>query len=466
VSEDTSQELRLIAQLWDCGVLSDREFERERRAILRARADRAEVDNSRMARGGMFALGAIIVAVALVFALTPKSTPNARSTEISLTSASSTEESAVKWAEGQVGHSAFNGVSWAGLCLTFAYDAYKYGAGVSLEARTRNISYNSNTDPQAVWGSGGNFTSGTWQATSNPNAVPYGALVFFNATPPHDPELYSHVAIMDSNETLIMTPGSAGQSVFQQTFAQRAAAHPWNAMVGWWLPDGSRSPSPAPAAPQPVPSQPTVSSTGGAGSSSSPSAASTPAVSSTGATEPSGSSSQGSTASQIAGSSGQTSAVQPSAGQTGSPTTSGTNVSPAATATGAPAPLPAPPASSPTSGEPTPSAPTGTTTAPTTTAPPVPQTYPETVGGVAHTWSNYTNAGGSEGPTIAAFVTVQIDCKMTGFKVADGDTWWYRITSSPWSDQYYVSADAFYNNGQTSGTLIGTPFVDMSVPSC
>jgi hypothetical protein len=55
---------------------------------------------------------------------------------------------------------------------------------------------------------------------------------------------------------------------------------------------------------------------------------------------------------------------------------------------------------------------------------------------------------------------------MTGFKVADGDTWWYRITSSPWSDQYYVSADAFYNNGQTSGTLIGTPFVDMSVPSC
>ena len=31
-----------------------------------------------------------------------------------------------------------------------------------------------------------------------------------------------------------MTPGSAGQSVLQQTFARRAAAHPWNAMVGRW----------------------------------------------------------------------------------------------------------------------------------------------------------------------------------------------------------------------------------------
>ena len=36
----------------------------------------------------------------------------------------------------------------------------------------------------------------------------------------------------------------------------------------------------------------------------------------------------------------------------------------------------------------------------------------------------------------------------------------------PWNDSYYASADAFYNNGQTSGSLNGTPFVDPSVPVC
>ncbi len=98
--------------------------------------------------------------------------------------------------------------------------------------------------------------------------------------------------------------------------------------------------------------------------------------------------------------------------------------------------------------------------------PPPPPTYSETTGGVAHTWTNYTNAGGSAGPTIAAYATVQISCKITGFRVADGNTWWYRIASSPWSNQFYVSADAFYNNGQTSGSLRGTPWVDPNVRDC
>ena len=31
---------------------------------------------------------------------------------------------------------------------------------------------------------------------------------------------------------------------------------------------------------------------------------------------------------------------------------------------------------------------------------------------------------------------------------------------------FYVSADAFYNNSETSGTLKDTPFVDPSVPAC
>jgi Cutinase len=93
-------------------------------------------------------------------------------------------------------------------------------------------------------------------------------------------------------------------------------------------------------------------------------------------------------------------------------------------------------------------------------------TYSETTGGVAHTWTNYLNAGGTEGPSIPAYATVQISCRITGFRVADGNTWWYRVASSPWSNAYYVSADAFYNNGATSGSLIGTPFVDNSVPGC
>jgi uncharacterized protein YdeI (BOF family) len=93
-------------------------------------------------------------------------------------------------------------------------------------------------------------------------------------------------------------------------------------------------------------------------------------------------------------------------------------------------------------------------------------TYAETTGGVAHTWTNPSNAGGIQGPSIASHQTVQIACWVTGFRVADGNTYWYLIASSPWNDGYYVSADAFYNNGATSGPLAGTPFVDPSVPSC
>lgn len=93
-------------------------------------------------------------------------------------------------------------------------------------------------------------------------------------------------------------------------------------------------------------------------------------------------------------------------------------------------------------------------------------TYGETTGGVTHTWTNYVNAGGTEGPTVGTRVTVQVACRVTGFRVADGNTSWYRIASDPWNSQYYASADAFYNNGATSGSLAGTPFVDPVVIDC
>ena len=92
-------------------------------------------------------------------------------------------------------------------------------------------------------------------------------------------------------------------------------------------------------------------------------------------------------------------------------------------------------------------------------------TYAETTGGVAHTWTDYSDAGGGQGPEIGSNQTVQIACWVSGFTVADGNTYWYRIASGPWNDMYYVSADAFYNNGATSGSLRGTPFVDSAVRS-
>jgi hypothetical protein len=64
---------------------------------------------------------------------------------------------------------------------------------------------------------------------------------------------------------------------------------------------------------------------------------------------------------------------------------------------------------------------------------------------------------------------VQVTCRVEGFEPADHgipDNWWYKIASSPWNNAYYAYAEPFYNNGQTSGSLIGTPAVDTSVPIC
>ena len=60
---------------------------------------------------------------------------------------------------------------------------------------------------------------------------------------------------------------------------------------------------------------------------------------------------------------------------------------------------------------PTPTAPVTSPTSPTTGTPgstpstPAPVTHSETTGGVAHTWTNYTNAGGNEGPAIPSNAT-------------------------------------------------------------
>lgn len=94
-------------------------------------------------------------------------------------------------------------------------------------------------------------------------------------------------------------------------------------------------------------------------------------------------------------------------------------------------------------------------------------TYAETVGGVAHTWTDYTTGGGSEGPPIGAFSTIRVACRIRGLPVPnDNNSWWYKLASAPWNGRFYTSADAFYNNGRVSGSLVGTPFFDPRVRLC
>jgi hypothetical protein len=136
---------------------------------------------------------------------------------------------------------------------------------------------------------------------------------------------------------------------------------------------------------------------------------------------------------------------------------------PTPTPTPAPAPLPTLPVPPEQPLEQLPTVPTAPPSSPT-------PTFAETPGkgGVA-TFTDYHDAGGSEGPRISEYETVQVTCRVEGFEPADHgipDNWWYEIASSPWDNVYYAYAEPFYNNGQTSGSLIGTPPVDTSVPIC
>jgi surface antigen len=113
------------------------------------------------------------------------------------------------------------------------------------------------------------------------------------------------------------------------------------------------------------------------------------------------------------------------------------------------------------------SAPVTSATTTAATSPSTPTTYSEIAGGVSHTWSDPYDAGGSPGQTIQSQQTVQVSCVITnGFAVADGNPDWYRLAGDPWDGNFYVSADAFYNGAAPGGSLVGTPWVDPSVPSC
>lgn len=290
------------------------------------------------------------------------------------------------------------------------------------------------------------------QHKGDPNP-PTGALVFWGATGNPWPNPYGHVGISIGGGNVIST-GSApeGDTTLVHIFsiaARNAASGGFYPYLGWMSPPGmnlSENSGAQAAAPGVTSRTRAVTSGSGvqpSGSNSSPNiqGGSTTPIQGSSPDLQNGSSPQGGQSSQVVGSSPSS----PSPATTPTPTSREGGEGP-----GTPPSTPIPPANP--NAQPQPQ-----------TAPP---TYAETAGGVAHTWTNYLNAGGTDGPSIAGGQTVQISCRVTGFKVADGNTAWYRIAQAPWSAQYYVSADAFYNNGHTSGSLQGTPFFDPAVATC
>jgi len=140
------------------------------------------------------------------------------------TGATAAETAAVKWAEHYVGKS-YDGSE----CLKFTYDAYLDSSGTNLWKWSK-YPIASSTYPEQVWKSG--FTHGT----KGKGTPPYGALVFYDATSGHGIK-YSHVALSVGGGKTVSTSDTYKSGVHYETLAQHASAHPYNAYVGWWLPD-------------------------------------------------------------------------------------------------------------------------------------------------------------------------------------------------------------------------------------
>ena len=108
----------------------------------------------------------------------------------------------------------------------------------------------------------------------------------------------------------------------------------------------------------------------------------------------------------------------------------------------------------------------GTSTGSTLASAIAARTRRETTGpGGSATYADYHALTG-RGQPIPTNATVRVTCRASGYKVPDGDRWWYRIASKPWNDHYYATTDAFYNNSRTTGSLHGTPLADPHVRQC
>jgi len=112
----------------------------------------------------------------------------------------------------------------------------------------------------------------------------------------------------------------------------------------------------------------------------------------------------------------------------------------------------------------------GATTSPTHSAAGAPavhgRTWTEKTFTASKAFADYINAGDPASARLRARQIVRVSCRVRGFKVQDGDPWWYRIASPPWNGQYYATSDVFYNTRNTSGSGINGVVVDKRVPLC
>jgi hypothetical protein len=93
-------------------------------------------------------------------------------------------------------------------------------------------------------------------------------------------------------------------------------------------------------------------------------------------------------------------------------------------------------------------------------------TWTETTYAQAKTFADFVNAGDPLGAPLSPGQAVTVSCRVHGFKVKDGDTWWYRLASPPWNGNYYATSDVFYNTPNTSGNPINGIMVDSTVKLC
>jgi hypothetical protein len=93
-------------------------------------------------------------------------------------------------------------------------------------------------------------------------------------------------------------------------------------------------------------------------------------------------------------------------------------------------------------------------------------THIETTYTQSKTFADYVNARGPFGADLTANQHVQVACRVQGFAVVDGDTWWYRLASAPWNGHYYASSVVFYITSSTAGNPINGIVVDLQVPLC
>ena len=94
------------------------------------------------------------------------------------------------------------------------------------------------------------------------------------------------------------------------------------------------------------------------------------------------------------------------------------------------------------------------------------RTRKETTFTQSRTFANFVSAGDPLGAPLSAGQSVEVSCRVRGFKVKDGDPWWYRLASSPWNGRFYATSDVFYNTGNISGNPINGVIVDKKVPVC